>query len=442
MWGRMFKEALVGMDRFLPNQFTETAEAQLLYRGRVIVATSIASTIMVFILWICCFFLNVSILIQSGFFLCIVVLSTLLFYLKIQTSRFERSLLVGAFFEVLILSTLVYLTAFSAQGMGFFGLIWLIPIFLMMAFYFNTRFSFYLASIHILAFISVSYFKYDVFFQPLAIIPNFSLVFVMFLTLVIVFAYLIAFLFVHLNEELQKEVLKQRDLLVESAKFQSLGQMASNLAHDINNPLFTIQGKLHQMRNLLSRDQLDLERCDQIVESAESTLLRLSQIVKGISTFAREGRGDQMISISVKELIENNLALAMDRIKNLEIELKIEIDPKSIIICYPSFISQVLLNLLNNAIDALDFSDVKVIEVRAYSEKNWVNIAIIDSGPGVPKEIEKKIFDPFFTTKTIGKGTGLGLSISKGLIEVHEGKLLYERSDSRTTFLIKLPSYE
>ncbi|MGZ3790632.1 MAG: sensor histidine kinase, partial [Bacteriovorax sp.] len=216
----------------------------------------------------------------------------------------------------------------------------------------------------------------------------------------------------------------------------------SNLAHDINNPLFTIQGKLHQMRNLLSRDQLDLERCDQIVESVEATLLKLSQIVKGISTFAREGRGDQMVSISVAELVESNLALAIDRIKNSGIELQIQIDPKAMLICYPSFISQVLLNLLNNAIDALENAPVKKIEVKAYTEKNWTYISVSDTGAGVPKDYEKKIFDPFFTTKTFGKGTGLGLSISKGLVEVHEGELLYMRVDQKTVFLVKLPSYE
>ncbi|RPJ78232.1 MAG: GHKL domain-containing protein, partial [Alphaproteobacteria bacterium] len=249
-------------------------------------------------------------------------------------------------------------------------------------------------------------------------------------------------LFVHLTEELQREVLKQRNLLIESAKFQSLGQMASNLAHDINNPLFSIQGKLHQIRNLLSRDQLDLEKCDQIVEGAEDTIIKLSKIVKGISTFAREGRGDQMVSVSVEELIDNNLALALDRIKSLGIKLEIKIDPKAHIICYPSFISQVLLNLLNNAIDALENSSEKEIGVHAYQEKKWIYIVISDTGYGIPKAIEKKVFEPFFTTKTFGKGTGLGLSISKGLVELHERQLSFERHGLKTSFIVKLPSHE
>ena len=256
---------------------------------------------------------------------------------------------------------------------------------------------------------------------------------------------MLAFFFVHFTEELQTQILKQRDLLTENAKFQSLGKMAMNLAHDINNPLFNIQGKLHQIRNLLSRDQLDLEKCDQIVDNVESTILKMSSIVKGISTFAREGRGDQMVSIGIDEIIENILALAADRIKNANIELTVSMETKEKIICYPSFISQVLLNLINNAIDALEFADQKKIEVKAVLEKEWVKIFVMDSGPGLSKDIvgiDQKIFEPFFTTKTFGKGTGLGLSISKGLIDVHEGEIHYQRIADQSVFVVKLPTFD
>lgn len=437
----MLKKLITTLDRFLPEQFSEVVEAPLHYRARVIVATTIVSLMAMAGLLVVCFMQDLSLMVHVAVVLCMLTFISHLYYLKIQVFNFERNLLRGATLQVLVISFLIYLGAFSLNGMGYFGLLWLIPVFLMIAFYFNTRFSFYFALVNLGLYFGVSYVKFEHFFEPMIQQPNFSKVFFLFLSLVLIVAYLLAFLFVHLNEELQREVLKQRDLLVESAKFQSLGQMASNLAHDINNPLFTIQGKLHQMRNLLSRDQLDLEKCDKIVESVEATILRLSQMVKGISTFAREGRGDQMVLISVGELIENNLALAMDRIKNMGIELEMQVDPQVKIICYPSFISQVLLNLLNNAIDALESSSVKKIEVHSFIEKNWIYITVSDTGPGVPKEFEKKIFEPFFTTKTVGKGTGLGLSISKGLVEVHEGHLSYERRGQKSVFQIELPYY-
>jgi signal transduction histidine kinase len=438
----LLKKLMGTLDIFLPAQLSVSVEAPLLYRARTIVGTNIVSLIASFALLAAVVALGLSNLIFWGVIFCILTLIFHLIFLKRLNNHFEKKLQVGATVQIVIITALIYLTAFSPKGMGFFGLIWLMPVFLMMAFYFNTRFSLIIAIINYIIYFTICTLKMENFHQPLQVVQNFPIVFYIFLSLVIAFTFFMAFLFVHLSEELQREVVKQRDLLVESAKFQSLGQMASNLAHDINNPLFTIQGKLHQMRNLLSRDQLDLERCDQIVESVEATLLKLSQIVKGISTFAREGRGDQMVSISVKDLIEGNLAVAIDRIKNSGIELEIHIDPKAKVICYPSFISQVLLNLLNNAIDALENSPVKKIEVKAYLEKNWIHISVCDSGAGVPKEIEAKIFEPFFTTKTFGKGTGLGLSISKGLIQVHEGELLYDRCENKTSFTVRLPSYE
>ncbi len=439
----MFIKKLLRLsDIFLPSELSEAVEAPLLYRGRIVVGSNLVSLVATIILFIAVVVLNRPLMTLLGVGFTVLVLVAHLYLLKKPVKNFERSLQFGATTQIIVISALIYLTAFSSKGMGVFGLVWLLPVFLMIAFYFSTRFSIYFAFLNFFFFLGVGYLKFERFHEPLLFLPNFTSVFFIFLALVIAFAYMMAFLFVHLSEELQREVSKQRDLLVESAKFQSLGQMASNLAHDINNPLFTIQGKLHQMRNLLSRDQLDLEKCDKIVETIEGTLLKLSQIVKGISTFAREGRGDQMVSIGVAELIESNLALAIDRIKNSGIELELQIDPNLNLICYPSFISQVLLNLLNNAIDALENAPTKRIEVKAYADKEWIYITVSDTGAGVPKEIEKKIFDPFFTTKTFGKGTGLGLSISKGLVNVHEGELLYERHDQKTTFIVRLPNFE
>lgn len=430
------------LDVFLPTELAQVIDAPLLYRGRIIVATDIVTLITMIIVCSSSFIFNLSAVIQFGSLFYILSLIFHLYYLKNAGSKFEEKIFRGTAALMFLMMGLIFVTSFIPNGMGFFELIWVIPIFLMITFFFDTRFSFYYGIINFLFLLLVCYFNYDRFFEPIKALPHFSTIYILFLALTVGLSYLMAFLFVHLTEELQREVLKQRNLLVESAKFQSLGQMASNLAHDINNPLFSIQGKLHQIRNLLSRDQLDLEKCDQIVEGAEDTIIKLSQIVKGISTFAREGRGDQMISISIEELIKSNLALALDRIKKLGIKLQIQVDPKVHIICYPSFISQVLLNLLNNAIDAVENSSEKEIEVSAYREKDWIYIVVSDTGFGVPKAIEKKIFEPFYTTKTFGKGTGLGLSISKGLVELHEGQLIFERQGLKTKFIVKFPSHE
>ena len=440
----MFKDFIRCLDYFLPNQLSEV-DAQMKNRARVIVATSIVSLFATIFAWGICLIFYFPFIVHLGIFFCVATFTGQLYYLKKQVFNFKKKIMVGASTQLIILTALVYTTSFSEKGMGFFSLIWLIPIVLMSAFYFDTRSSFYFGLGQLVVFVNVCFFKYPHFMDPLLHFPDFAILFLLFLSTTIILSFALAFLFVHLSENLQKEVLKQRDLLHESAKFQSLGQMASNLAHDINNPLFVIQGKIHKIRNLLNHDQLDLNQCDQIIESVEGTLLRLSQMVKGISTFAREGRGDQMVSLAIGDLIKNNLAFAMDRISNFGISIKLNIDSRFNIICYPSFISQVLLNLLNNAIDAITLNTAensKEIEVNAFVQNNWIYILISDTGAGVPKEFEHKIFDSFFTTKSLGKGTGLGLSISKGLVEVHDGELSYRRQDLKSIFEIKLPSYE
>ena len=444
----MHKRIINLLDSCLPVQLTETEEVSdvlklsLLYRARIIVACNMAGLLITFLILMTYISLKATLFIQICLLFMNFSMAGSLIYIKNLKKNFERNLKAGAFVQICFLTSMIYISAFAESGMGFFGLIWLIPFYLMIAFLFKSRTSLIFASAYSLLFFVVSSFYFHQLQTPLLNIPHFSLIFFIFLAIAGILVYIVSFTFVNLNSELQKAVITQRELLLESAKYQSLGQMASNLAHDINNPLFAIQGKLHQMRNLLSREQLDQKNCDQIVESVEATILKLSQIVKGITTFAREGRGDQMVSIRVDELVEGNLALALNRIKILRIDLEVRITPNIQVICYPSFVSQILLNLINNAIDALEGRELKKIIVEAHIENEWVHIIVKDSGSGVPVEIENKIFDSFFTTKAFGKGTGIGLSIAKGLAEAHSGDLKYQRSSNLTNFILRLPSYE
>lgn len=438
----MLKKLYGFLDFFLPPQLSEFVEIDVLFRARLVVAANICGIVIVSSLFIVSNILGLSLYVKIGILISLIVLFALIIFLKTRLVNFETCLNFGSTIQMFVLFSTVYLTAFSEKGMGFFGLIWLLPLFLMNAFYFRPRYALILFFLNGLVLAGVLMTFSPEFYRPLSHVQNFQKVYLMFLLLVIVFCFMQALLYVQMSYQLQFEILKQKSLLIESAKFQSLGQMASNLAHDINNPLFTIQGKLHQMRNLLYRDQLDLASCDRIIENVENTILRLSQIVKGISTFARQGKGDQMVSIRVQDLIESNMIIADDRLKKNNITLKLDIDQSINVICYPSFISQVLLNLINNSVDALEASEVKIIEVEAFTSNEWVEIHIRDSGPGIPKEIEGKIFEPFFTTKKFGKGTGLGLSISKGLVDAHDGEIFHTIEKEKTTFVVRLPSYE
>jgi len=438
----MLKKLYLLLDFFLPLNIEDQVEIATVFRARSIIAAGLLGIIVVTMLFIGSTILEVPLIIRIGILFSAIVMCTLLVFIKTRTDRFLLYLNLGAFVQILILFVAVYTSAFSGRGLGFFSMIWLIPLFLMTAFYFKPLYGLIFFIFNTLIYIGVYMTFGQSFYAPLEIVLNFKNLYIMYLTLVLVSCFILSYLFVLLNEQLKEEIGKQKGLLLESAKFQSLGQMASNLAHDINNPLFTIQGKLHQIRNLFSHDELDLEKCDLIIEDVESTILKLSQIVKGISTFARQGHEDSMVSVSADELIRGLVLLGSDRIVQSGITFDLKIAPGTRVICYPSYISQVLINLLNNAIDAVEHVEVKLIQVEAFSTDKWVEIHIRDSGLGVASEIQSKIFDSFFTTKKYGKGTGLGLSISKGLVETHEGTLKYQRVGEMTDFTIYLPSYE
>ncbi len=438
----MLKKFYLLLDFFLPEHVSDQVDITTLFRARSIVAAGILGIVIMALFFLGANILQINLFVRIGILFSLISLVSLVVFLKTRDTNFETSLNIGAGIQIAILYATIYLSAFSPRGMGFFGLIWLVPIFLMSAFYFKPFYGticFFL-NIIILAILYTAF--HNRFFAPMQYVANFKSVFLFYLAFVLISASFLSFFFIQLNELLKEELSKQKGLLLESAKFQSLGQMASNLAHDINNPLFTIQGKLHQIRNLFSHDELDLDKCDQIIEDVEGTILRLSQIVKGISTFARQGHGDQMVSVSADELIRGIVLLGSDRIVQSGITFDLKIAPNTKVICYPSYITQVLINLMNNAIDALEHAEMKVIQVEAFTNDKWVEIHIKDSGAGVPLELQNKIFDSFFTTKKYGKGTGLGLSISKGLVEAHEGELKYQRVGDMTDFVVKLPSYE
>lgn len=438
----MLKKIFFLLDFFLPPQISDQVDLATHFRARSIVAAGLVCIFVISLLFIGASFLESTLFIRISFLFTLIAFISLIIFLKTRTHDFELSLNIGAFVQISVLFIIVYSTAFSSNGAGFFGLIWLAPLFLLTAFYFKPLHGvlFFLLNV-VIMFVAYLNFQSS-FFTPVQKLGNFKQIYLLYLFLVITTSYLLSFLFIQLNGFLKEELTKQKILLLESAKFQSLGQMASNLAHDINNPLFTIQGKLHQIRNLFSQDQLDLEKCDNIIEDVEGTILRLSQIVKGISTFARQSQNDQMVSVSADELIRGIMLLSSDRIVQLGITFDIKISPETRIICYPSYISQILINLMNNAIDALEYADTKLIQIEAFTAGKWVEIHIKDSGPGVPAGLESKIFETFFTTKKVGKGTGLGLAISKGLVEIHEGELKYQRVGNMTDFVIYLPSYE
>ncbi len=232
--------------------------------------------------------------------------------------------------------------------------------------------------------------------------------------------------------------LEYKDKLFQTSKLSALGEMAGGVAHEINNPLAIIQ---MTAKALLDEKNPEQKVIDERLNSILKTVGRINKIVLGLIAFSRDGSADPKQVVKVSQIIEDTLALCQVRFRVDGVKISVESDGSDAsILCKAVEISQALLNLLNNARDAVSGAEKKWLTIRSRSLGEQVEIAVIDSGPGVPTEIREKIFQPFFTTKDVGAGTGLGLSVAFGIIESHGGKLTLDTHAPNTTFVITLPT--
>lgn len=240
---------------------------------------------------------------------------------------------------------------------------------------------------------------------------------------------------------------KMEDLLREqqaralaSSKLSALGEMAGGIAHEINNPLAIIQGQATQLKEMMENRQWEKEWMTEAAFSIEKTSKRIAKIVKGLRAFARDGSADPFRPTNLKGIIEETLDFCRERFKHHSVALHVDpIDPNLSIECRSVQISQVLLNLLNNAYDAVEELPERWIRIETRDAGETIEIAVTDSGTGIPLPFREKLMRPFFTTKEIGKGTGMGLSISRGIVESHGGTLIYDEHHPHTRFLASLP---
>jgi signal transduction histidine kinase len=235
----------------------------------------------------------------------------------------------------------------------------------------------------------------------------------------------------------------QRSAAMQNSKMASLGEMAGGIAHEINNPLTIIKGTASFLRRAAAEEHPDQEKISAYVKTIDTTVDRIYRIVKGLLVFARLGDNDPYELAEISDIINETVALASAKLKLKAIEIRIPPAHNLSVSCECRRveISQVLLNLISNAADAIaDLPEPRWIEFQTRPvETTNLEIRVIDCGMGLKKEVADKIFQPFYTTKEIGKGTGLGLSISKGIIEKHGGKILVDSSADNTCFVILLP---
>lgn len=222
-----------------------------------------------------------------------------------------------------------------------------------------------------------------------------------------------------------------------NSKMIALGEMAGGLAHEINNPLTIIGLNAASIDELFKDQEIDRNMAKLFLKKITDTVNRINAIVVSLRRLSSRNESLAFEKASLKVIVEDALTICFEKFKAEGVLLETKITDIEFQ-CRPVEISQVVVNLLNNAFHAVKKAHVKKIIVRTYAEGGNVFIEVCDTGPGVPEFLRNKIMEPFFTTKVIGEGTGLGLSISKNIVSSHHGKFYLADSDV-TTFVVSLP---
>jgi signal transduction histidine kinase len=232
---------------------------------------------------------------------------------------------------------------------------------------------------------------------------------------------------------------------IRQSRLSTLGEMSAGIAHEINNPLAIIKGKAMILMQKGKSGNLPPEVLAENLTAIDETVNRIATTIRGLKAFARDGSQDPLVRSSLNAIIEDSINLCQSKFRNRSVELRVEpFFPDAYALVRPSQISQILVNLLQNAFDATLEKSSEIVQNRWICLKTavtseWIEMRVSDSGPGVPESLREKILQPFFTTKEIGKGTGLGLSISLGIAKSHGGTLELDVSEKHTTFVLKLP---
>ncbi|MCJ7595972.1 MAG: ATP-binding protein [Desulfobacterales bacterium] len=239
----------------------------------------------------------------------------------------------------------------------------------------------------------------------------------------------------------EKEMMDEQ--IVETGKLASVGELAAGIAHEINNPVAIMVEEAGWIEDLLEEEEFregkNLEEFKRALRQIHTQGKRCKEITYKLLSFAR--KTDSMVKdVQINEVIEEIVALSAQRAKlsNVVINTDFQEGLPSLRVSQ-SELQQVFLNLINNALDAMEKRGGTIL-LKSWWQDGQILVGVADNGPGIPKAILTRIFDPFFTTKPVGKGTGLGLSICYGIIKKLGGDIEVRSTiDVGTSFRVKIP---
>lgn len=239
----------------------------------------------------------------------------------------------------------------------------------------------------------------------------------------------------------KKIIVDQEAQLVNASRLSAIGEMAAAITHEINNPLTVILGRAEMMQTLLAREAPDGATISRLAQTIYTTGKRIEKIVRSMKMLAHKGHEDEpYTSVALAEMLGDACELCAERFRNHRIELRVAPIPTAVRLeCHGHELVQVLVNLLNNAYDAVHEAPQRWVSVDFSETPEQIELSVTDSGRGIAPEALDRLFQPFFSTKRVQFGTGLGLSISRGIVQRHGGDLFLDEDAPRTRFVIRLP---
>ncbi len=236
--------------------------------------------------------------------------------------------------------------------------------------------------------------------------------------------------------------------LVQSAKMASLGELVAGVAHEINNPLAFVTSHLKTARNSLANIEQEIhgtisvpakaqwDRAESRLREMSVGLERIADLVVKLRTFSRLDEGEYK-TVDIGDCIESVLTILRHRLSD-RIEVVLRLSEPHQLACFPGLLNQALLNLVANAIDAIDGNGT--VTISSEWDGPTYSILVSDTGSGISPELRDRVFEPFFTTKPVGQGTGLGLSITYSIVRKHGGSLeLRDADGGGTVAIVRLP---
>lgn len=236
----------------------------------------------------------------------------------------------------------------------------------------------------------------------------------------------------------EMDIVSQQTILDD--RMLALSEMARGISHEINNPMTIAMGHMSLLRGHLIKKKVMDSTTTGSLDKIGKSLIRVANVVKSMRQFCKDASDDPLEKICVVDLIQKAVSLCAASILEEDVILTVESDipPNVFVESMGSQLSQVIVSLIHNSIEAVSASKSKWILIQTIYSSEKVGIIVVDSGFGIPKNVQNRMMDPFFSTKLVGKGSGLGLSSAKGVVEAHGGKLHYVDDAANTTFKIEL----